>query len=149
MPSIVPNGTQKPARHYRAAVRLWAVAERMRDESEPELAMEALYAAAKRSINALSNSRATNPITTRAKYRQLRRIVQYAHEGDRLLPLWEAAYRIHTYADQTPEPEILERDWHLASEFIARMLAILLSSTAPEAPNGPDKPDGTQSGSVN
>ena len=91
--------------------------------------------AAKRTINAVANSRSRDPITTRAKYRQLKRIVPDTPEGELLLPLWDAAYRLHTYADQTPERAILDRDWRLAAQFIARMLSILLTDTAPDAPD--------------
>ena len=56
--------------------------------------------------------------------------------GERLLPLWDAAYRLHTYADQTPDRATLDRDWRLAAQFIAGMLSILLTDTAPDAPDG-------------
>ena len=92
--------------------------------------------AAKRTINAVANSRSRNPISTRAKYRQLKRVVQDTPQGERLLPLWDAAYRLHTYADQTPDRAILDRDWRLAAQFVAGMLSILLTDTAPDAPDG-------------
>lgn len=123
-------------KHYRAAVRLWSQAERLYSEQEIEGAAELIYAAAKRTINAVANSRSRDPISTRAKYRQLKRIVQDTPQGEHLLPLWDAAYRLHTYADQTPERATLDRDWRLATQFIAKMLSILLTDTAPDAPYG-------------
>ena len=119
-------------KHYRAAVRLKARAERLYDEEELEAAAELLYMAAKRAVNAVANSRSRNPISTRAKYRQLKRIAQAEPDGAQLLTLWEAAWRLHTYADQMPELATLERDWRGALEFIARMLAMLPSEGAPE-----------------
>ena len=118
--------------HYRAAIRLWAQAERLYENDEPEPAAELLYMAAKRVINAVANSRSRNPISTRAKYRQLKRIVRDTPHGELLLPLWDAAYRLHTYADQTPERAILDRDWRLTAQFVARMMSILLTDTAPD-----------------
>ena len=131
-----PSWNAAARKHYRAAVRLWAQAERLYSEQEVEGAAELIYMAAKRTINAVANSRSRDPITTRAKYRQLKRIVQDTPEGEQLLPLWEAACRLHAYADQTPERAILDRDWRLAAQFIARMLSILLTDTAPDAPDG-------------
>ena len=84
--------------------------------------------AAKRAINAVANSRSENPISTRAKFRQLKRIAQTETDGEQLLVLWNAAWRLHTYADQMPEPAILEQDWQSASEFIDRMLALMPDS---------------------
>ena len=134
--NIAPSWNAAARKHYRAAVRLWALAERLRGEQEVEAAAELLYMAAKRTINAVANSRSRNPISTRAKYRQLKRVVQDTPQGERLLPLWDAAYRLHTYADQTPDRAILDRDWRLAAQFIAGMLSILLTDTAPDAPDG-------------
>lgn len=134
--NIAPSWNAAARKHYRAAVRLWALAERLRGEQEIEAAAELLYMAAKRTINAVANSRSRNPISTRAKYRQLKRVVQDTPQGERLLPLWGAAYRLHTYADQTPDRAILDRDWRLAARFIAGMLSILLTDTAPDAPDG-------------
>ena len=135
-PNIAPSWNAAARKHYRAAVRLWALAERLRGEQEIEAAAELLYTAAKRTINAVANSRSRNPISTRAKYRQLKRVVQDTPQGERLLPLWDAAYRLHTYADQTPDRATLDRDWRLAAQFIAGMLSILLTDTAPDAPDG-------------
>ena len=118
--------------HYRASIRLWAQAERLYENGEPEPAAELLYMAAKRAINAVANSRSRNPVSTRAKYRQLKRIVGSTHQGEQLLPLWDAACRLHIYADQTPDAERLDLDWRLSLAFIARMLAILFTGTAPE-----------------
>ena len=120
--------------HYRASIRLWAQAERLYENAEPEPAAELLYMAAKRVINAVANSRSRNPVSTRAKYRQLKRIVDSTHQGEQLLPLWDAACRLHTYADQTPDPELLDLDWRLSLAFITRMLAILFTATAPDHP---------------
>ena len=128
---------------YRAVIRLWACAERLYEEGETEAAADVLYMTAKRTINAVANSRSSNPIKTRAKFRQLKRIVQNSRDSGRLLSLWDAAWRLHTYADQTPALEDLERDWCLALEFIARMLAILLCDTAPEMPDGSSDSQGT------
>ena len=130
-----PTWNAAARNHYRAAVRLWAQAERLHSEQEIEGAAELMYMAAKRTINAVANSRSRDPIPTRAKYRQLKRIVPDTPEGELLLPLWDAAYRLHAYADQTPEPAILDRDWRLAAQFIAGMLSILLTDTAPDAPD--------------
>ena len=104
----------------------------MYGEQEIEGAAELIYTAARRMVNAVANSRSRNPISIRAKYRQLNRIVQDTPQGDLLLSLWDAAYLLHTYADQTPERAVLDRDWRLAAQFIARMMAILLTDTAPD-----------------
>ena len=122
--------------HYRASIRLWAQAERLYENGEPEPAAELLYMAAKRAINAVANSRSRNPVSTRAKYRQLKRVVDSMHQGEQLLPLWDAACRLHIYADQTPDAERLDRDWRLSLAFITRMLAILFTGTAPARPAG-------------
>ena len=119
-------------KHYRAAVRLKARAKRLYEEDELEAAAELLYMAAKRAVNAVANSRSRNPISTRAKYRQLKRIAQSEPDGARLLTLWDAAWRLHTYADQMPELTTLEQDWRSALEFIAEMLAILPANGAPD-----------------
>ena len=111
-------------KHYRAAVRLKARAERLYDEEELEAAAELLYMAAKRAVNAVANSRSRNPISTRAKYRQLKRVAKAEPDGAQLLVLWDAAWRLHTYADQMPELASLEQDWRGALEFVARMLAM-------------------------
>ena len=87
----------------------------MYSEQKIEGAADLIYMAAKRTINAVANSRSRDPISTRAKYRQLKRIVPDTPEGELLLPLWEAACRLHAYADQTPERAILDRDWRLAA----------------------------------
>ena len=147
--STRPQWNAAARNHYRAVIRLWACAERLYEERELDAAADVLYMAAKRAINAVANSRSRNPISTRAKYRQLKRIAQCMHEGSRLTSLWDAAWRLHSYADQMPEPEILERDWRLTLEFIARMLTILLSDAAPEVPNGVSIPHGTHDGSTN
>ena len=84
---------------------------------------------------AVANSRSRNPISTRAKYRQLKRIAQAEPDGAQLLVLWDAAWRLHTYADQMPELAALERDWRGALEFIDGMLAILPSEGAPDNDN--------------
>lgn len=97
-----------------------------------EAAAELLYMAAKRAINAVANSRSRNPITTRAKYRRLKRIARTEPDGAQLLTLWDAARRLHNYADQMPERATLEQDWHRALEFIAAMLALLPSSDPPQ-----------------
>ena len=81
---------------------------------------------------AVSNSRSRNPISTRAKYRQLKRIAQAEPDGAQLLTLWDAAWRLHTYADQMPKLAALERDWREALEFIDGMLAMLPSEGAPD-----------------
>ena len=120
-------------KHYRAAVRLKKLAERLYAEGELEAAAELLYMAAKRIINAVANSRSRNPINTRAKYRQLKRIARVEPDGARLLTLWDAAWRLHTYADQMPELPVLERDWRSTLEFIAGMLALLPSGDAPDS----------------
>ena len=112
-------------KHYRAAVRLKARAEQLYEEGELEAAAELLYMAAKRAINAVANSRSHNPISTRAKYRQLKRIAQAEPDGAQLLTLWDAAWRLHTYADQMPDMSVLERDWRSALEFIAKMMTLL------------------------
>ena len=132
------GGTQEVAawnaasrKHYRAAVRLKARAEHLYEEGELEAAAELLYMAAKRAINAVANSRARNPISTRAKYRQLKRIARVEADGARLLTLWDSAWRLHTYADQMPEFTVMERDWRGALEFIAGMLALLPSEGVP------------------
>ena len=123
-------------KHYRAAIRLKARAERLyaekEDEGDLEAAAELLYLAAKRAVNAVANSRSRNPISTRAKYRQLKRIAQAESDGAQLLTLWDAAWRLHTYADQMPELATLEQDWHGALEFTNRMLALLPSEGAPD-----------------
>ena len=118
-------------KHYRAAVRLKARAERLYEEGELEAAAELLYMSAKRAINAVANSRSRDPISTRAKYRQLKRIARAEPDGARLLTLWDSAWRLHTYADQMPELATLERDWRGALEFIVRMLTLLPSEGAP------------------
>ena len=115
-------------KHYRAAMRLKARAEQLYQEGELEAAAELLYMSAKRTINAVANSRSRDPISTRAKYRQLKRIAQTEPDGARLLTLWDAAWRLHTYADRMPEPSTLERDWRSALEFIAGMLELLPSN---------------------
>ena len=112
-------------KHYRAAVRLTTRAEQLYGEEELEAAAELLYLAAKRAINAVANSRSRDPISTRAKYRQLKRIARTEPEGENLLELWDAAWRLHSYADQMPEFSTLDRDWRSALEFIARMLELL------------------------
>ena len=122
-------------KHYRAAVRLKARAERLYEEGELEAAAELLYMAAKRAINAVANSRSRDPISTRAKYRQLKRIARAEPDGAQLLTLWDAAWRLHTYADQMPELAALEQDWRGALEFIDGMLAMLPSEGAPDNDN--------------
>ena len=118
-------------KHYRAAVRLKVRAEQLYGEEELEAAAELLYMASKRAVNAVANSRSRNPISTRAKYRQLKRIAQTEPNGSQLLELWNAAWRLHTYADQMPERPTLEQDWRSALEFIAGMLALLPSHGRP------------------
>ena len=103
------------------------------DEEELEAAAELLYMAAKRAINAVANSRSSNPITTRAKYRRLKRIAGDEPDGTELLTLWKAAQRLHTYADQMPELATLEQDWRSALEFITRMLALLPPNAPPDS----------------
>ena len=117
------NGTA--SKHYRAALRLRARAEQLYVEKELEAAAELLYMAAKRAVNAVANSRSLNPISTRAKYRQLKRIARTEPNGAQLLTLWDAAWRLHTYADQMPEVATLEQDWRRTLKFIAGMLALL------------------------
>ena len=137
-PAAGPTWNAASRKHYRAAVRLKARAERLYDEAELEAAAELLYLAAKRTVNAVANSRARDPVNTRAKYRLLKRIARDEPEGERLLELWQAAWRLHSNADRMPEfhtPE-LDRDWRDALEFIARMSELL-----PEAPLYRHPPD--------
>ena len=115
-------------KHYRVAIRLKNRAEQLYDAGELEAAAELLYMAAKRVINAVANSRSRDPISTRAKYRQLKRIARTDPEGEKLLELWDAAWRLHAYADQMPEFATLDRDWRNALEFIARMIVLLPSN---------------------
>ena len=125
------NGTAR--KHYRAALRLRARAEQFYAERELEAAAELLYMAAKRAVNAVANSRSRNPISTRAKYRQLKRITRTEPNGAQLLTLWDAAWRLHTYADQMPEFATLEQDWRRTLDFIAGMLALLPPNGAPNS----------------
>ena len=102
-PPPAPAWNAAARNHYRAAVRPQARAEQLYADDELEAAAELLYMAAKRPVNAVANSRSRNPISTRAKYRQLKRIAQVEPDGAQLLTLWDAAWRLHTYADQMPE----------------------------------------------
>lgn len=130
---VNPTWNTVARNHYWAAISLWYRAEWLYREQEIEAAAELAYAAAKRTINSVANSRSRDPISTRAKYLQLKRVVRDTPQGELLLPLWAAVYRLHTYADQTPEQAVMDRDWRLAAQFIARMLLILLTDTAPDA----------------
>ena len=135
--ALAPSGAAWNAasrKHYRAAIRLKTRAEQLYCEEELEAAAELLYMAAKRVINAAANSRASNLITTRAKYRRLKRIARTEPEGDKLLELWDAARRLHTYADQMPERSTLGRDWRGTLEFISRMTVLLPSSDSAGSP---------------
>ena len=123
-----PEWNAESRKHYRACLRLRRRAENLYAERELEAAAELLYMAAKRAINAVANSHSENPISTRAKFRQLKLIAQAETDGEQLLDLWNAAWRLHTYADQMPETAILEQDWQSASEFIDRMLALMPDS---------------------
>ena len=122
------RGTANSRKHFRAAIRLKTRAEQLYGDRELEAAAELLYMAAKRVINAVANSRSRDPISTRAKYRQLKRIARTDPEGEKLLELWDAAWRLHAYADQMPEFATLDRDWRNALEFIARMIVLLPSN---------------------
>ena len=132
-PPLAPVWNAATRKHYRAAVRLKTRAEQLYADDELEAAAELLYMAAKRAINAVANSRSRNPISTRAKYRQLKRIAQTEPDGAQLLTLWNAAWRLHTYADQMPESATLEPDWQRTLEFIAGMLGLLPSNGAPDS----------------
>ena len=129
-----PVWNAKARKHYRAALRLMSRAELLYEDAEElEAAAELLYMAAKQAINAVANSRSSNPITTRAKYRRLKRIARGEPDGAELLALWDAARRLHTYADQMPDLAILEQDWRSALEFITRMLALLPPNAPPDS----------------
>ena len=126
-------GAPRPASITAPPSGLQTRAEQLYADDELEAAAELLYMAAKRAINTVANSRSRDPISTRAKYRQLKRIAQAEPDGAQLLTLWDAAWRLHTYADQMPEPATLELDWQRTLEFIAGMLALLPSDGEPDS----------------
>ena len=112
-----PSWNAAARKHYRAAVRLRAQAERLYSEQEIEGAAELMYMAAKRTVNAVANSRSHNPISTRAKYRQLKRIVHDTPQGKRLLPLWNAAHRLILMPTKrrSAQPWTVIGDWRRSS----------------------------------
>ena len=124
MTGRVATFRRRAAGHADNARRYRRNADVLLREGEQESAGELLYGAAKRCINAIANRQGANPVKTQAKIAALRRILRRAGNS-RLMDGWQAAARLHIYADQSILDAVqFARDWDNAQTFITAMLDI-------------------------
>ncbi len=115
---------RRAAGHAENARRYRSNADALLRDGEPESAGELLYCAAKRCINAIANQQGNNPVKTQAKINALRRILLRAGSSE-LMDGWQAAARLHIYADQSHlNADEFNTDWGNARAFVAAMLDI-------------------------
>ena len=117
---------RRAAGHAENARRYRSNADALLRDGEPESAGELLYGAAKRCINAIANQQeqGDNAVNTQAKINALRRILLRAGSSE-LMDGWQAAARLHIYADQSHlNADEFNTDWGSAQAFIAAMLGV-------------------------